>query len=178
MANLNQTMEQLSLLFADFVSTLTGLDENKVLLMYDQRGKGSQNINTNVAYVNVTNEVDDNIKFKNRTKEFNQETNEYTFTQQASRTINLKVVFYGPNCQELAQLLNEKIYFESSRHFLAKNYLSLIPSSTDGPTYLPELYNAQWFKRCDINLKFYNTISVEEVIPAFENANITTIYNK
>lgn len=178
MANLNQTMEQLSLLFADFVSTLTGLDENKVLLMYDQRGKGSQNINTNVAYVNVTNEVDDNLKFKNRTKEFNKETNEYVFTQQASRTINLKVVFYGPNCQELAQLLNEKIYFESSRHFLANNYLSLIPSSTDGPTYLPELYNAQWFKRCDINLKFYNTISVEEVIPAFEDANITTIYNK
>ena len=178
MATLLQSMEELSLLLADFVSTLTGLDSDKVLLMYDQRGKGSQNINTNVAYVNVTNDIDDNLKFKNKFKEYNQETSEYTFTQQSSRTVNLKVVFYGPNCQELAQLLNEKVYFESSRHYLAKNYLKLVPDRTEGPTYLPEQFNAQWFKRCDLNLKFYNTISVEEITPAFESANITTIYNK
>ena len=178
MAALMQTMEELSLLFADFVSNITGLPSNKVLLMYDQRGKGSQNINTNVVYVNATQEEDNSLKFKNRTKEINEEGTAYIYSQQASRTINIKLVFYGPDCQELSQTVNGMVYFESSRLFFEKNHLAFIPDGTSGPTYLPELFNAQWFKRCDLNLRFYNTISVEETVDIFESANITTTFDK
>lgn len=167
-----QTYEQLSLFFADLIEAITGLPDDKTLLQYDQMGKASANINTDIAYVNVVNEPDERTIFKNRTKEFDSETNTYTIYQQASRTLNLHVVFYGPNCMELCTTFSESLYHESIKLKLRQNYLSIVPDSTNGPIFMPENRNGQWFKRCDFNIRLYNTVITTETVGIFSGTNI------
>lgn len=177
MAEILQSIDSLELFFADLVTSLTGLQEDRVLIKYPEEGQPSSKISVDVAYVKVLPEPDERAIYKNRKKVYNEINEEFTITQQSTRTISMHVVFYGPNCHELATRLNEKFYFDNTKYLLLKNYLSLVPDRTNGPVRLPENHNGRWWQRCDIELQFYNTLQIEETVKTFKEIDVRTEVN-
>lgn len=174
MAQIFQTLDDLENYFADLFTALTGLPEDMVLIQYEPEGQPTVGKMVDALYVEVSPVQDDKVNFKNRHRAYNSETEGYTTTQQATRTLSVNLIFYGPKCSELAALVNEKIYFQEQKHSLDLNHLSLIPSMTDGPRRVHEEYSGQWWYRCDLTLYFYNTIQVEEEVGTFKEYDIRT----
>ena len=174
MAQRLQTIEEIETLFADLICSLTELPSDKVLIQYEPQGQPSAKRSEDVVYVEADIVPEDREAFKVRTRTYSEQSEKYTYSQQAQRTLSIQLVFYGPHAPELATVVNEKMYFESQRIFLKKNNLSLIPTQTDGPRKLHENYNGQWWQRCDLILQFYNAVIVDDIVNTFESYDIRT----
>lgn len=172
-----QSLQQIEILLADLVQNILSLPDNCVLLMYSQRGQASKDINTDVAYVSVTPEIDERQTFKNREYVYNEESKQYTISQQSSRTIYASFVFYGPNCSENCTKFCESLFLDSSKLVLQQNYLSLVPERIEGPTLTRELYNSRWYRRCDLRVFFYNTLVVQENVNTFASTDINISFD-
>lgn len=172
-----QSAQELEDYFAELLTNLTGLPEDKVLLQHQPEGQPSSSKDQDVLYIEVTFVPDERENFKNRFKTYNTENEGYTFTQQAQRTLSVQFVFYGPNSSELATLVNEKVYFQDQKLSFQRNHLALVPDRTEGPLRMHENYNGQWYDRCDLTLYFYNTLQVEEEVGTFAEYDIRTEVN-
>lgn len=167
-----QSIDELELFFADLVENLTGLESNKVLIQNQRTGQPSSKHSEDVAYVKISPEPDERSIYKNRKLVYNKEKGNFTSTQYASRTLSLNIIFYGPTCYELCTKFNEMMYFSSTSLLLNENKLSLIPDRTNGPIRNNELHNGQWWRRCDLELRFYNEISIVETIESIDKFDI------
>ena len=172
MANNIITLDELDDLFADFIQSKLNLPADKVLISYSKRGQISSKYGENVCYIKFFNSPDEVSMFKNRRTSYDPETEQVTIAQLAMRMLMLQVVFYGPDSESLATLLNEVFYTESAKEFLYKNNMALIPDRTSYPNKTIENVNEQWWNRADIKLYFYNSISVDEVVSTIEKFDI------
>lgn len=172
MANNIVTLDELDDLFADFIQSKLNLPADKVLISYSKRGQISSKYGENVCYIKFFNSPDEVNMYKNRRTSYDPETEQVTITQLAMRMLMLQVVFYGPDSESLATLLNEVFYTESAKEFLYKNNMALIPDRTSYPNKTIENVNEQWWNRADIKLYFYNSISVDEVVSTIEKFDI------
>lgn len=172
MANNIITLDELDDLFADFIQSKLNLPADKVLISYSKRGQISSKYGENVCYIKFFNSPDEVNMYKNRRTSYDPETEQVTITQLAMRMLMLQVVFYGPDSESLATLLNEVFYTESAKEFLYKNNMALIPDRTSYPNKTIENVNEQWWNRADIKLYFYNSISVDEVVSTIEKFDI------
>lgn len=173
MAELLQSIESLELFFADLVENLVGLQSENVLLQNRQYGQPSYDDSlVNSAYVKISPELDERSIYKFQDFSYNEEEDNFTLTTKSTRTLTLSVIFYGPDCYENCFRFNEKMYFNSTKILLEKNYLSLVPDRTNGPTRINEQHNGQWFSRCDILLRFYNGVVIEETVERIKDVDI------
>lgn len=174
MAQILQTIDELELFFADLVSSILSLDQSKALIQYEVQGQPSCKITDDAVYLKITPEPDERAIYKSRNMVYNDTDETFTFSQQSTRTLTLHAVFYGPNCYELCTQMNEAFYMQSSQLLFSQNYLSIVPDRTNGPIRLPEFHNGQWWQRCDIEVRFYNTIQFEETVNSFSSFDIRT----
>ena len=172
MANNIVTLDELDDLFADFIQSKLNLPADKVLISYSKRGQISSKYGENVCYIKFFNSPDEVSIYKNRRTSYDPETEQVTITQLAMRMLMLQVVFYGPDSESLAMLLNEIFYTESAKEFLHKNNMALIPDRTSFPNKTIENVNEQWWNRADLKLYFYNSISIDEVTGTIEKYDI------
>lgn len=168
MANNVVTLDDLDLLFADFVQQQLELDDKQVKISYQQRGQVSSEINKDVVYVKVFQEQDERLNYKFRRRNYDSEKERVITSQTSMRALLLHVVFYGPESDVLATTLNERFYFDSTKQFLHNNNLALIPDLTDFSDKTFEKINSQWWERVDLKLRFYNSITVEELTQPVE----------
>lgn len=162
MANNVVSLDDFDLLFADFIQQQLNLDDNQVKISYQQRGQIYSEINKDVVYVKVFQEQDERLTYKFRSRNYDSEKERVTTSQTSMRTLLLHVVFYGPESDVLATVLNEKFYFDSTKQFLHNNNLALVPDLTDFSDKTFEKINSQWWERVDLKLRFYNSTIVEE----------------
>lgn len=155
------SLEQLDLLFADFIQEKLGLQDNQVILAYTEKGTPNQKISDNRIYIHTEQELDERKIYKDRHLEDTQDGN-IKVTQYTLRTVCLNVIAYGPLSDILLNQLNELIYLDSSKEFFSLNNLSLIPDRTSYQSNVHEIINDRWWHRSDLKLYFYNTISTEE----------------
>lgn len=162
MANRIVSLDDLDILFADFIQDQLELNNNQVLISYQQRGQKFPQIDKDTVFVKVFQEQDERLIYKQRKRSYDKETERVISSQTAMRTLLLQVVFYGCNSDILATTLNERFYFDSAKQFLYKNNLALIPDLTDFHDKTYEKINGQWWERSDLKLRFYNSVTVEE----------------
>lgn len=172
MESVFQTIKEIKLFFANLIVKMTGLNDDQVLIQFPERGMGTQDIKTNMIYVDVDDETDIRTIYKNRDKIFTSEDNTYRIQQQSTRTLKLRLIFYGANAFELSRIVCEKMYFDSYKIDLDNNYLYLVPERTEGPTNIHELKNGRYYDRSDLQMIFYNPVVIEDKVGIFENANI------
>ena len=170
-----QSMLEFELFFADMISDYTGLNSDRVLVMYNEDGQVSFDINVDAAYVHVRPTNDIRLQFKNRVTEYNSNEDNFTISQQSMRTLELQIVFYGPNGEKYAQLFSEYMHTEEARIALKKEYLSLVAEMQNGPNHTHELSSGRWYQRTDLVLCFYNTIQIEETVERITSANIEIV---
>ena len=166
------TLDELDDLFADFIQDKLELPADKVLISYSRKGQISSKYGENVCYLKFFNSPDEVNIYKNRRTSYDPETEQVTITQLAMRMLMLQVVFYGPDSDKLATLLNEVFYADEAKQFLYKNNLALIPDRTNYPNKTIENINEQWWNRADLKLYFYNSISIEETTGTIEGYNV------
>lgn len=93
----------------------------------------------------------------------------------STRTIQLRLNAYGPACYE--SLLNLRIELLRGRPKLKKQKIYIIPGK-DSIQYAPELFQGRWWKRADLTLYFNVLISVESIVKAIEEVNVTIKANE
>lgn len=177
MAQFFQSVASLESLFADLIASITGLTPSKVLIGYEDEGIPNVSKQTDVCFLSVS--IGTGGAVRGRQKTFVPATNtsqsKFVYSQRSERIVKLSVTFYGPNCFENAVALNQKLYFDYNKLTLEKNHLGLIPDNTIGPTTLRENHNGQWFKRCDLELDFYNMLVVEDIVGVFDEIVIRKV---
>ena len=178
MESVFQSIKELKLFFADLITTMTGLQSNRVLIQFPERGSATQDINTNMIYIDIEDETDIRNIYKTREKVYSGQDNTYKIQQQSTRTLCLRLIGYGKDIYEFMRVISEKMYFDSIKLFLDQNYLYLIPDRSNGPTYTHELKNDRWYQRADLELRFYNPIVVEDKVGIFSGANINIKIDK
>lgn len=93
----------------------------------------------------------------------------------STRTIQLRLNAYGPACYE--SLLNIRLELLRGRPKLKKQKIYIIPGK-DSIQYAPELFQGRWWKRADLTLYFNVLISVESIVKAIEEVNVTIKANE
>lgn len=93
----------------------------------------------------------------------------------STRTIQLRLNAYGPACYE--SLLNLRLELLRGRPKLKKQKIYIIPGK-DSIQYAPELFQGRWWKRADLTLYFNVLISVESIVKAIEEVNVTIKANE
>lgn len=93
----------------------------------------------------------------------------------STRTIQLRLNAYGSECYE--SLLKLRFELLRGRPKLKKQKIYLIPGK-DSIQYAPELFQGRWWKRADLTLYFNVLISVESVVKAIEEVNVTIKANE
>ena len=93
----------------------------------------------------------------------------------STRTIQLRLNAYGPACYE--SLLKLRLELLRGRPKLKKQKIYIIPGK-DSIQYAPELFQGRWWKRADLTLYFNVLISVESVVKAIEEVNVTIKANE
>lgn len=175
MANNVVSLDTFDLLFADFVQSSLGLQDDQVLISYQEKGQKSSKINENVIYVKTFNEQDEINLFKNRKQTYDEELDKVITTQSSMRVLMLHVTSYGPDSETLLTTLNELMYLETAKEFLYNNNLALIPMKTSPAMNSYEKINERWWHREDLKLYFYNSVTVEENVGTIEKVNIENI---
>lgn len=93
----------------------------------------------------------------------------------STRTIQLRLNAYGPACYE--SLLKLRLELLLGRPKLKKQKIYIIPGK-DSIQYAPELFQGRWWKRADLTLYFNVLISVESIVQAIEEVNVTIKANE
>ncbi len=93
----------------------------------------------------------------------------------STRTIQLRLNSYGPACYE--SLLKLRLELLLGRPKLKKQKIYIIPGK-DSIQYAPELFQGRWWKRADLTLYFNVLISVESIVKAIEEVNVTIKANE
>lgn len=168
--------DSLKLLFADFVQEKLGLPGDKVLIQNQREGQPSFQINQQIAFVDIQFEPDIVNQYKNR-NEVQNEDGTITITQNAMRVIMFGVIFYGPDCDVLAYTLNDMMYQDSTKQFLAQNGMHFIPDKTQIVAQTYENFNGQWWDRSDIKLYMYASTEISETVKTIQSLDITTKYS-
>ena len=171
MAENIKSLNELDVLFADYVQKILELADDKVLISYSQRRQKSSKIDEDVCYVKTLNVSDEVQMYKNRTKAYNASNEAYTIKQYTMRLLMLQLVFYGPNSEYNATKVNECFYLNSGRDLLSRNNLALVPDRTNMPFMTYERINEQFWQRADLKLYFYNSTCVEEEVGTFKEVD-------
>ena len=161
-------------LFADLITQCSGLDSNKVLISYSEKGQVSSSINDNVCYIHTEHVSDYVDQYKNRKEVFNNQTGKTSIFQSSMRVLELRITFYGPQSDVLGVKVKEKLYLDSSKQFLYKINLALIPEK-DTIMKTHELINDRWWDRVDVTLFFYNSVTIEEIVDVVVNPVINIV---
>ena len=93
----------------------------------------------------------------------------------STRTTQLRLNAYGPACYE--SLLKLRLELLLGRPKLKKQKIYIIPGK-DSIQYAPELFQGRWWKRADLTLYFNVLISVESIVKAIEEVNVTIKANE
>lgn len=174
MTNVITPLKELELKFADMISSVTGMENDQVLIQYPREGQPSGKIGTDYAYVKLSPEPDERSITKSRKQRLNAETGKYEVTQYSQRTLTLYIVFYGPNSSALATLFADRLYHPDIKYQLDLLGLYMVPDRTEGPTRLPENHNGQWWERCDLGLRFYQSVVTVSEIDYIEEIDLRT----
>lgn len=164
---------QLEDYFRDMILRILGYNpdttHDRVRISWPMKGQPAWDITENVAFLHVT--PVPNPALHQQDTIYTKETAISVKTQkQYLREIAIDVICYGPNAWEDAETIWNCFLSESILETLQKNCLGYI--DREGPVRAPELFNGQWWKRVDLQLRFYEGVQKESVINAFESVVI------
>ena len=168
-------IEDIETLCAQIATTISGYNEDQVIVAYEQQGNPANGINDNFIYCYVL-PVDDTIsKYVNRYQEQIRTDEEVSYKRaiQNTDTFAVHFIIYGPDAGETARRMQLRWYATDVKTTLANKNLYTIPGAGSGITRVPEHYNGQWWNRYDLEYQIYSTTQVVYDIDTFKKLNLT-----
>ena len=165
-----------SLMWAELMDIL-GHDVNQlpppVRRSWPADGAPDWKITDNVVFMQCTEAAEDIMQPID--ERWQSEGRDFLRESASTRTIQLRLNAYGPACYE--SLLQIRLELLRGRPKLKKQKIYIIPGK-DSIQYAPELFQGRWWKRADLTLYFNVLISVESIVKAIEEVNVTIKANE
>ena len=95
--------------------------------------------------------------------------------QEQTRVLQMRLVAYGPNCAEILYRLRTQIY--NGVADLKKNHIFVVPGP-EAPQYNPELFQARWWPRADMILRFNVGVAYDTAVKKIQSVDITLQANR
>jgi len=169
------SLKQIEDIFQSLTVRLTGLDPNKgVRIAWPSDGAPGWGIDQNVVFLRIAPISDPYIQQRETMYQQQEGDGGITTTVVASYTRVHLVhwIVYGPNSYEYAETIRNGIYLQDVKSTLAANNLYLI---LDVPPVnrVPELFNGQWWQRCDLLAKFNEHVTRYSTVPNLAGISIS-----
>lgn len=165
-----------SLMWAELMAIL-GYDVNQlpppVRRSWPTDGGPDWKLTDNVVFMQCTEAAEDIMQPID--ERWQSEGRDFLRESASTRTIQLRLNAYGPACYE--SLLQIRLELLRGRPKLKKQKIYIIPGK-DSIQYAPELFQGRWWKRADLTLYFNVLISVESIVKAIEEVNVTIKANE
>lgn len=172
MAEYYVTMDQLDVVFADYAQKGLKLNDEQVLIEYQEKGIKSSLINEDVVYVKTHSIQDEVIANKFRKSKYNQLTGNQNIEQTTMTSVMVVFTAYGPNSVYLLTKLNNELYLDSSKQFFYKNNMALVPDRTEFVTDVHEKINERYWQRSDLKVYFYTSYTFGTEVGVITDADI------
>ena len=166
------TMDQLDMLFADYVQEVLRLQDYQVMLQYNETGIKSSKMEENVIYLKTHKIQDDVEANKLRVYRYNNQTGNQDVEQTTMSSFMVSFVGYGPKVVYMLTKLNDIFYQDSSKQFFYKNNIALVPSRTEFVTNVHEKINERFWQRSDLKVYFYTSYTFGTEVKTISSANI------
>ena len=172
---LNKIFQQMLLDMLGYVKTGSPADYDPtafyfVRVSWPTEGAPAWKITEDIVFIRVV-EEDHAI---NREREVeNTRVDDLLLNEKTSytRVVSLAMVFYGPNSFEHAQTVRDGVFDDRYRLPLAKEKIFPIPDIV-APRRIPEAFQAQYWERTDLELRFNEKISKNRDISTIGSAEI------
>lgn len=149
-------------------------DFSPVRRSWPQTGAPAWGINDNVLFVKIFDESGQEITRTIDTV-LTDATSDINVEHGQTRVLVVSMIAYGPDSYD--NLVAVKRFFATGKSTaLRTNKIYIVPSS-DVPRRAPEIYNAQWWERADLILRFNNLMTFEETVNAIESVDVITLLN-
>jgi len=173
MADQVLTQDELNALFQSLTATLTGLRPNSgVRLSWPTRGAPGWKITDSIAFLRVTPTSSPYIQQRNATFVDAGDGVNVDVTTQSTRVHEVQWTIYSPSAYDLASALKDGLYTQAAHDTLAASNLYLV-LDIPAPVRVPELFNGQWWDRCDLQANFNEDVLRYSQTPYLESAQVT-----
>lgn len=153
------------------VSILSTSPDFDVRHSWPTDGAPAFGVNDNLAFIkiydipsSVTQQRENLYTQQGSPEEGNMET-KYT------RTLRVDWTFYGPDSWDKANALKNGLFYQENHDTLAQSNLFMVPDF-DPLKRLPELWENQWYERCDLTINFNEGVSINREVPAIETVEV------
>jgi hypothetical protein len=168
-------MRHLNVLFQNLTLAMLGAvgDYSKVRIGWPTSGQPAWKIDEDIVFLRIA-EVDHPI---NRLRDLIIEDRDDDYINQAwgyTRVIGVTWVVYGPASYDNANMVRDKIFFQTFHDLLAADYLYLVPD-VPAPRRVPELFQGQWWERSDLHMQFNTKAIRNETIRWIRSTEIIVI---
>lgn len=106
--------------------------------------------------------------------EYNPSTT-YVEKRSYSRTLMVNWILYGALSWNNAAKIRTRLFYQEHHDALSLNNIYLVPDF-DPPKRLPELWQGNWYERCDLNISFNELVTIERDYSNIEQVPLG-IYN-
>jgi hypothetical protein len=146
------------------------INQDKVRISWPTSGAPSFKIGDDITFIQVLPTDDPIIQQRDVVHSaIENDNNNSNRTVVYTRNHLIQWVIYGPNSFENADNLRNGIYQPEITESLLLNNLALI-TTVPAPRRVPELFNGQWWERCDLQASFNEEVTRRGTIP-----NITQV---
>ncbi len=176
MADQILTLAQLNSAFQSLTATLTGLDPNSgVRLRWPTNGVPGWGVAADVAFMSVTTSNEPIIQQRETDYQGDAGDGVNVNVQDSySRVHEVSWMIVGPNSYANAEALRSGLYSQSAHDTLAALNLFMV-LDVPAVTRVPELFNGQWWERCDISARFNEAVARAYTVPYLVSSQVTVI---
>lgn len=147
-----------------------GTDYSRVRIEWPTNGQQGFNNGQDVSFLSAV-ETDDDY---NRVRDMRNATNNAVSLQQIStytRVWSVQWINYGPNSFDAARLIKSALYVDWFHDTLAAANLWLV-GDVPATVRAPELFNAQWWERVDLTVKFNEFVTESLITPTIASVEV------
>jgi hypothetical protein len=170
------TLNELNIIFQELTMSLLEFDPaayDRVRIAYQPQGQPAMKIIDDITYIAIFEK--DHEYARPRPFEVIGITPDACVKQSMyTRVYEVKWSCYGPNSYTNARLIRDGLFFEYNREMLSRNNLFMVPDSVI-PIRAPELFEAQWWERVDLTIRFNEAVSTNKSIPYIKTVPVTIV---
>lgn len=168
------TQKEFEALIQGIAVTLAGLDPNSgVRIEWPPDGQPDWQTSTDVVFVGARTEPD--AYSQQREKVYGPDMGDGINTQISESYVRVWAVeftVYGPNADVNSAALLDGLYSETTQETLIASNVAMI-LDTYAVTWVPELFNGQWWGRGVLTVRFNEGVIRYNQVPYLESAQIT-----
>lgn len=176
MADIINTLKDMEELFWTVTSKILGLDttlainQGKVRRSWQTSGVPSWKITEDITFIQILPLNDDFAKQRDVGYSSSDSEN-------AKRSVNYSRVFsigwtcYGPNSFDNIEIIRNGIFLPTYKDIIKKKNMFLV-TDVGMPQRVPELFNGQWWERCDLQVRYNEGVERSTIVPYLQTAKI------